>query len=82
MADEYRLHEIFDNLQKYFDDDVFDKFKTEEFFRYGPDMRIAVLTGWDKLMQEEVKPNRATADLIAKKRELDDLHRLLQRGGR
>jgi hypothetical protein len=27
MTDDYRLHEIFDGLQKYMDDDVFDSFK-------------------------------------------------------
>jgi hypothetical protein len=82
MADDYRLHEIFDGLQKYMNDDVFDSFKTKEFFHYGPDMRIAVLTGWDRLMEQEIKPTRATAELISKRRELVDLHELLSRGGR
>jgi hypothetical protein len=80
--DDYRLHEVFDSLQKYVSEDVFDKFKTEEFFRYGPTERIAVLAGWDRLMQEEIKPTRGTAELIAKKRELDHLHSLLSRAGR
>jgi hypothetical protein len=82
MADDYRLHEIFDGLQKYMDDNVFDAFKSKEFFHYGPDVRIAVLTGWDRLMEHESKPSRATAELISKRRELVDLHELLSRGGR
>jgi hypothetical protein len=82
MMDDYRLQEIFGNLQRYFNDDVFDSFKTKEFFHYGPDMRIAVLSGWDRLMEQETKPTRDTAELIAKKRELMDLHQLLERGGR
>jgi hypothetical protein len=82
MADDYRLHEVFDGLQKYMDDDVFDSFKTREFFNYNPDMRIAVLSGWDRLMEYETKPSRTTAQLINKKRELDDLHLLLRKAGR
>jgi hypothetical protein len=82
MADDYRLHDIFDSIQKYSDDDVFEKFRDTEFFRYGPTERIAVLMGFDRLMEHETQPNRATAELIAKKRELDDLHLLLSKAGR
>jgi hypothetical protein len=82
MTEDYRLHEVFDSLQKYAREDIFDAFKTKEFFRYSPDMRVAVLSGWDRLMEQETKPSRATAELISKKRELDDLHNLLIRGGR
>jgi hypothetical protein len=82
MADDFRLHEIFDGLQKYMDDDVFDSFKEKEFFHYPPDYRVAVLSGFDRLMEAEIKPTRATAELIAKKRELDDLHFLLKKAGR
>jgi hypothetical protein len=82
MPEDYRLHEVFHGLQKYMDDNVFDAFKSKEFFHYGPDMRIAVLSGWDRLMEQETKPTRDTAELISKKRELDDLHKLLERAGR
>jgi hypothetical protein len=82
MTDDYRLHEIFGGLQKYMDDDVFDSFKEKEFFHYNSDMRIAVLSGWDRLMERETQPTRATAELINKKRELDDLHFLLKKAGR
>jgi hypothetical protein len=82
MTDDYRLHEIFEGLQKYSDDDVFEKFKTEEFFRYGPAERVAVLAGYDRLMEHETKPSRATAELIDRKRQLDDLHFILKKAGR
>jgi hypothetical protein len=82
MTTEDTLHEILGGLQKYADDDVFESFKMNEFFRYGPTERIAVLSGWDKKMEMETKPNRETAELIAKKRELNDLHFLLKKAGR
>jgi hypothetical protein len=82
MADDYRLHEVFDGLQKYMDDDVFDQFRDQEFFRYNKNDRIAVLVGWDRMMEAEVKPTRATAELIAKRRELDFMHELLSKAGR
>jgi hypothetical protein len=80
--EEPRIQEIFDSFQKYDSDDVFEKFLSGEFFRYGPAERVAVLTGWDKKMEMEIQPSRATAALIEKKRRLDDMHALLVRGGR
>jgi hypothetical protein len=84
MTEDFRLGEIFDSIGKYTggDDSLFDQFKNQEFFRYGPDYRIAVLSGWDRIMQQETRPNRETAMWIARKRELDDLHQLLSRAGR
>jgi hypothetical protein len=82
MADDYRLQEVFDSLQKYAREDVFDSFRDQTFFRYSPEERIIVLTGWDRMMAEETKPSRATAELISKKRELDAMHELLSRAGR
>lgn len=82
VADDYRLHEIFDNLQKYSDDNVFDQFRDAEFFRYGPTERVQVLMGWDRLMEAETKPSRDHAELIAKRRELVAMHQLLESAGR
>ncbi|MFY9839102.1 MAG: hypothetical protein WAK55_22025 [Xanthobacteraceae bacterium] len=83
MPDDYRLQEILDSASKYYwNEDAFSDFRDREFFRYGPDMRVAVLQGWDKLMQEETKPTRETASLISKKRELDAMHQLLSKAGR
>jgi hypothetical protein len=76
------LGELFASVEKYDGAEAFDRFKTETFFRYDRDMRTAVLMGWDKMMERETKPTRATAELISQKRELDDLHRLLSRAGR
>jgi hypothetical protein len=76
------LNEIFDGIQKYMDDDVWDKFLQEEFFRYPKDYRIAVMTGFDKLMQQEVRPNRTTAMWLNRSRELQAMHRTLESAGR
>jgi len=79
-----RLQDIFDSVQKYTPEgeDAFTQFRDGEFFRYGPQDRVAVLMGWDKLMQEETKLTRAHAELVAKKRELDLVHSWLSRAGR
>jgi hypothetical protein len=82
IVEDYRIKDIFDGLQKYMDDDVFDRFRDAEFFRYSPDQRIAVLMGWDRLMDQETKLTRDHAELIAKRRELVAMHQLLERGGR
>ena len=80
--EDYRIKEIFDGLQKYMDDNVFDQFRDAEFFRYGPTERVQVLMGWDRLMEAETKPSRDHAELIAKRRELVAMHQLLERAGR
>ena len=80
--EDVRIQELLDSVGKYFDGDTFDRFKTEEFFRYPHDYRVQILMGWDRMMQQEIRPTRETASLISKKRELDDLHALLSRAGR
>lgn len=81
MAEDERLGEIFDSYQKYSDVDVFDKFK-RDFLRYSPEVRLEVLTAYDRKMEFETKPTRDHAELISRKRELDDLDRLLKKAGR
>jgi hypothetical protein len=76
------LNEIFDGLQKYDSDDVWDKFLQDEFFRYPKDYRIAVMMGFDKLLSQEVRPNRTTAMWLNRQRELTAMHQMLERGGR
>jgi hypothetical protein len=76
------LNEIFDSLEKYEGEEVFDRFRDETFFRYNHDQRVAVLMGWDKLMQEETRPSRQTAAWMARGRELRAVHDLLDRAGR
>jgi hypothetical protein len=83
MRDDYTLSEIFNVAQKYASagEDAFDSFK-EEFFRYSPEWRVQVLSGYDYLMESQAQPSRETAMWIARKRELDDMHALLSRAGR
>ena len=76
------LSEIFDTLQRYDSDDVWDKFLSDEFFRYDQPTRVQILTGFDKLMQQEVRPNRTTAMWLNRQRELTAMHKTLERGGR
>ena len=76
------LNEIFDTLQRYDSDDVWDKFLQDEFFKYNKNDRIAVMSGFQKLMQEEVRPNRTTAMWMNWQRELEAMHRTLEKGGR
>lgn len=76
------LNEIFDTLQRYDSDDVWDKFLQDEFFKYNKNDRIAVMSGFQKLMQEEVRPNRTTAMWMNRQRELEAMHRTLEKGGR
>jgi hypothetical protein len=76
------LNEIFDTLQRYDSDDVWDKFLQDEFFKYNKNERVAVLTGFDKLLQQEVKPNRQTAMWFNRQRELVAMHKTLERAGR
>jgi hypothetical protein len=76
------LNELFDGAQKYMDDDVWDKFIQDEFFRYPKDYRVAVMMGFDKLISQEVKPNRQTAMWLNRQRELMAMHRTLEKGGR
>lgn len=76
------LNELFDGFQKYMDDDVWDRFLQDEFFRYPPDYRIAVMTGFNKLAQQETRPNRTTAMWLNRAREMEAMHRNLKLGGR
>lgn len=76
------LNEIFDTLQRYDSDDVWDEFLQDEFFKYNKNDRIAVMSGFQKLMQEEVRPNRTTAMWMNRQRELEAMHRTLEKGGR
>jgi hypothetical protein len=57
-------------------------FLQDEFFKYNKNERIAVLTGFDKLMQQEVRPNRTTAMWMNRQREAVAMHKMLERGGR
>jgi len=82
MADDARLHEIFDAAQRYDTEDSFERFLNTEFFHYGPAARVAILQGWDAKMELETAPSRATAELIARKRRMDDVHAILSRAGR
>ena len=79
-----RLGEIFDSVQKYTreGEDAFTQFRDGEFFRYGPQERVAVLMAWDQKMEHETKLTRSHAELVAKKRELDLVHSWLSRAGR
>jgi hypothetical protein len=76
------LNDVFNSLEKFTDDDVWDRFLQDEFFRYGPDYRIAVMMGFDKLMQQEARPNRTTAMWMNRQRELVAMHQTLERAGR
>jgi hypothetical protein len=76
------LNELFGSLEKYTDDDVWDRFLQDEFFRYPKDYRISVMMGFDKLLQQEARPNRTTAMWFARQRELVAMHKTLERGGR
>jgi hypothetical protein len=82
MTDDYNLNEIFDGIQRYMDDDVWDRFLQDEFFKYPKDYRIAVMDGFNRLFAQEVKPNRTTAMWINRRREMEHMHLTLERGGR
>jgi hypothetical protein len=83
MAEDFRIQEVLDAVNKYYwNGEAFDDFKNQTFLRYSPDERAAVLMGWDRMMEQETKPSRATASLISMKRELDDLHSLLCKANR
>jgi hypothetical protein len=48
----------------------------------SPAQRVAVLRNWDAALEEHYQPTRAHADLLTKKRSLEDLHWALTRAGR
>jgi hypothetical protein len=82
MMEDTNLNEIFDSFQRYESDDIWDKFLQDEFFRYDRPTRVQVLTGFDKLMQQETRPNRTTAMWLNRQREAVAMHKMLERGGR
>jgi hypothetical protein len=54
----------------------------EKFLRYPEENRIIELTAYDKLLDNESRPTRETAEFITKRRILGDIHNLLKRAGR
>jgi hypothetical protein len=76
----------FENLGEFFQEiDTYrggwDEYR-QKFLSYPPDNRIIELTAYDRLLDQEYRPNRQTAEYIARRRELGDLHDLLKRAGR
>jgi hypothetical protein len=81
-SNEETLGKIFGRLQKYEGDEVFERFRDQEFFRYNHDQRVAILVGWDTLMAKETSPSRQTAKWMSRGRDLRAVHDLLDRAGR
>jgi hypothetical protein len=59
-----------------------DDYKTNYFLKLDPKQRANELTIFQQAMNEQARPTREFASYFAKKRELDDLDRLLRSSGR
>jgi hypothetical protein len=62
-------------------DALFDRMKAE-FIRENEFTRLKGLEVVDSWLNEEIAPTREHAAMLTRKRELEDLHRLLKRAGR
>jgi hypothetical protein len=73
------LDEYFSNLDNYHGG--WDAYR-QNFLKESPQVRVGELAAFDKLLAEEYRPTRQTAEYITKRRELGDLHDLLTRAQR
>ena len=64
-----------------FDENYWSTYQSD-FAKLDAPGRTAELALWHRLMEEEVKGDRITAELITKRRSLTDLDNLLRRAGR
>jgi hypothetical protein len=64
-----------------FDENYWSTYQSD-FAKLDAPGRTAELALWHRLMEEETKPDRVTAELISKRRSLADLDNLLRRAGR
>lgn len=80
--EDINLNTIFDSWQRYESDDVWDKFLQDEFFRYDRPTRIQVMSGFDRLLGPELRANHNTAMWLSRRREMENMHLVLDRGGR
>ncbi|MGA8699099.1 MAG: hypothetical protein WB689_35770 [Xanthobacteraceae bacterium] len=83
MQDE-TMEEFRDRIVRYHGGDFDTAFQNlkNDFVKASPTTRIGWLQGWDNALAMETKVTKEHAEFITKRRELEDLHRLLERGGR
>jgi len=78
------MEQFQDRITRYYNRDFEDAFGAikDDFLKASPDQRRQWLHGWDRTLAMETRPTKQHAEWISKKRELDQLHSLLQRAGR
>jgi len=72
-----RLPEILDHSERYTGPAYWENYQAG-FVKMNVQQRAEELVAWDRKMSDEVTPSRQTAELIAKRRELQALHDTLR----
>ena len=72
--DEKRLGELLETARKYKGEQYWDDYLANHFARLSMSQRAEELSRWDDLMQMEYRLSRDHADLVQRKRQLDDIH--------
>ena len=72
--DDKRLGELLETARKYKGEQYWDQYLSDHFCRLSMSQRAQELSRWDDLMQMEYRLSRDHADLVQRKRQLDDIH--------
>jgi hypothetical protein len=79
MSDALTLEEEFAQIDR---NGGWDNYKLNYFAKLDKQQRATELGMFERMLQDEARPSRSWAGYLAKKRELDDLHKLFSDAGR
>lgn len=74
MDDHKRLGELLETARKYRGESYWDEYLGNHFARLSMSGRADELAKWDELLQMEHQLTRDHADLVQRKRQLEDIH--------
>jgi hypothetical protein len=72
--DDKRLGELLESSRKYKGDQFWEDYLGNHFAQLSMSQRAEELSRWDDLLQMEHQLTRDHADLVQRKRQLDDIH--------